>query len=339
MPNHRLLAVAGVVVCVAACCAFSISSSSDALVVYCAHDSIYSEKLLDQFQEQTGIEVAVRFDTEGTKSLGLVNLLLQEKRHPRCDVFWNNELLGTLDLQEAGVLEPYQGPGYERIPERYKDSDGHWAGFGGRLRVGIFNFSQIKSRQFDFDQAMAERANEMAFANPLYGTTRTHFTVLWHHWGEQKLNEWHRDLVKRGALAVQGNAMVKNMVATRTKQFGWTDTDDYFVAADQQHSVAIEPIRLDNGETICIPNTVAIIKGTQRPDAAKKLVEFLLSSETELALSQSKSRQIPLGPCDESKLSDEVRQLRGWALESYDLRSAASSRQACLDWLKSEYLQ
>ena len=79
MPNRRLLAVAGIVVFVAACCAFSMSSTGDALVVYCAHDSIYSEQLLDEFQRQTGVDVAVRFDTEGTKSLGLVNLLLQEK--------------------------------------------------------------------------------------------------------------------------------------------------------------------------------------------------------------------------------------------------------------------
>lgn len=339
MPNRRLFAVAGIVVFLAVCCAFSLSSTGDALVVYCAHDSIHSAQILDQFEEQTGITVAVRFDTEGTKSLGLVNLLLQEKQHPRCDVFWNNELLGTLDLQQAGVLEPYIGIGYQRIPDRHRDPNGYWAGFGARLRVAIFNTEQWNTDAPDLDQALTTKADQMAFANPLYGTTRTHFTVLWQHWGRERLVDWHRDLVQRGALAVQGNAMVKNMVAAGSKQFGWTDTDDYFVAVDQQQPVAIQPIRLDSGETICIPNTVAIIKGTQRLEAAHKLVDFLLSSETELALSQSTSRQVPLGDCDESQLSPEVRQLRTWATESCDLRYVASSRQACLNWLKSEYLK
>ena len=335
--------IAGIVVLLAACCAFSMSSTGDALVVYCAHDSIYSEQLLRQFEEETGIDLAIRFDTEATKSLGLVNLLLREREHPRCDVFWNNELLGMLDLQDAGVLQPYKGLGYERVPHQYKDQDGHWTGFGGRLRVWIVNQDAIPTeqnlKQLPLDEWVSKDAQNMVFANPLYGTTRTHFTVLWHLRSEAQLSRWHRDLIDRGAMAVQGNAMVKNMVAAGTKELGWTDTDDYFVAADAGKPVKLAPIRLQSGETICIPNTVAIIRGTQRLEAAQQLVEYLLSSETELALSKSKSRQIPLGDCNEKLLSEEVQQLRDWALESYDLRKIASSREACLRWLKAEYLQ
>ena len=77
-----------------------------ALVVYCAHDAIFSERILKRFEQETGIPIAVRFDTEATKSLGLVDLIIREKEAPRCDVFWNNELLGMFDLQEKGVLSP-----------------------------------------------------------------------------------------------------------------------------------------------------------------------------------------------------------------------------------------
>jgi len=316
-----------------------IASPGNALVVYCAHDSIYSAQLLDKFEAETGIKVAVRFDTEGTKSLGLVNLLLQEKQNPRCDVFWNNELLGTLDLQEAGVLEPYKGPGHQRMPERYRDSAGHWTGFGGRLRVGIFNTDRVPAEDRDLAKLINTSPERMAIAKPLYGTTRTHLTVLWHRLKPEPLKSYYRNLLDRGALEVQGNSMVKNLVAAGTRNFGWTDTDDFYVAVDQKQPVAISPVRLDNGETICIPNTVAIIKGTTRIDDARQLVDFLLSAETELALSRSKSRQIPLGDCDETLLSEEVRQLREWANNSCDLRDIASSRQACLQWLKAEYMQ
>ena len=339
MPNPRLLAVASIVVLVAACCAFTIASPSNALVVYCAHDSIYSGQLLQKFEDETGIKVAVRFDTEGTKSLGLVNLLLQENANPQCDVFWNNELLGMLDLQEAGVLEPYKGPGYERMPERHRDPAGHWTGFGGRLRVGIFNADKVPAEDRDLVALMEKSADQMAIAKPLYGTTRTHMTTLWHQLGPESTKSFYRDLLDRGALEVQGNSMVKNMVAAGTRDFGWTDTDDYYAAVDQKQPVAIAPVRMENGETICIPNTVAVIKGSDRRDEAHMLVEFLLSAETELALSQSKSRQIPLGDCDETLLSDEVLQLREWANESCDLRDIAASREACLQWLKAEYLQ
>src|SRR5947208_340712 len=86
-----------------------VFSAPDALVVYCAHDAEFSEQVLRDFTRQTGIPVVPRYDTEATKSLGLVHLLLQEQEHPRCDVFWNNQVLGTMDLHERGLLLPYQG--------------------------------------------------------------------------------------------------------------------------------------------------------------------------------------------------------------------------------------
>ena len=40
-----------------------VASHSDSLVVYCAHDSVYSQRILDDFTQQTGIMVQMRFDT------------------------------------------------------------------------------------------------------------------------------------------------------------------------------------------------------------------------------------------------------------------------------------
>ena len=61
------------------------------------------------------------FDAEAQKTVGLVRQLREERRYPRCDVFWNNQVLGTIALKAEGILLPYQGPGYERIPVGYKD--------------------------------------------------------------------------------------------------------------------------------------------------------------------------------------------------------------------------
>ena len=38
----------------------------DRLVVYCAHDSVYSKEILDRFAAESGIAVEVKFDTEAT---------------------------------------------------------------------------------------------------------------------------------------------------------------------------------------------------------------------------------------------------------------------------------
>ena len=265
-------------------------SSQERLVVYCSHDLVYSEKILRDFERQTGITVSIIPDSEATKSLGLVNRIIREKDHPRCDVFWNNQVLGTMDLKQHGLLHPYKGSGFKRIPEKFKDRDGHWVGFAGRLRVWIVNTDKMTATPEAIDKALQGDLSRMAIAKPLYGTTLSHYSLLWHRWGAERLKKWHHDVRRRGAKEVSGNATAKNHVAEGTCDFGWTDTDDFFVAQDDSKPVAMLPIRLEDNSTICIPNSVAIIRGTKKLSAAQKLVDFLLSAETELALARSKSR-------------------------------------------------
>ena len=310
------------------------------LVVYCAHDSVYSKAILEQFENDTGIHVATRFDTEATKSLGLVEQIIREKNNRRCDVLWNNELLGTLDLQQMDLLEPYKGSGYQRIGEQYKDADGHWTGFAARLRVWIVNTDRHEPSYEAIDTTLAGTdLSDVTIAKPLYGTTRTHYTVLWNMWREQRLQQWHADWRNRKLIEAQSNGQTKNLVANGTCSIGWTDTDDFFVAKDDGLPVAMLPVKVDGDRAVCIPNTVAIIKGTNQPGNARILVDYLLSEQVELALSRCKSRQIPLGTIGESALSDEVKQLKQWVDKGYPLNSLGTAPGACLAWLKSEYLK
>ena len=160
-----------------------------------------------------------------------------------------------------------------------------------------------------------------------------------HPWGGDELKRWHAQTHERGLQETGGNAQVKDLVAAGTCDFGWTDTDDLFVAKDAGLPVEMVPVRVEGEATISIPNSVAIIRGTNNLAAAQRLVDFLHSEEIELELSRSTARQIPLGPVDETQLSADVRQLKEWAREGYNLNTLAESREACLDWLMSEYLE
>ncbi|MBS0202407.1 MAG: extracellular solute-binding protein [Planctomycetes bacterium] len=331
-------------------------AGSNSLVVYCAHDAVYADQILKDFEHQTGIHVEVRYDTEATKSLGLINLIVQEQREPRCDLFWNNELLGMMDLQSQGLLEPYRGSAWQRLPEKYRDADGHWVGFGARLRVMIVNTDRMAADEQVIEELVHRDATRVAVAKPLFGTTLTHYTVLWHAWGPERLKKWHHELRDRGLREVNGNGPVKDVVAAGTCDVGLTDTDDLFVAIDDHLPVDMLPVRVatepnretsisglseqgKSARTICIPNTAAIIRGTKRLEAARKLVDYLASAETELALAQSKSRQVPLGEVESSRLPAEVQRMKPWADEGVDLRPLLSDRRECLLWLKSEYVK
>ncbi len=311
----------------------------ESLVVYCAHDSIYADSILQEFEHQTGIRVEVRYDTEATKSLGLVELLLQEKAHPRCDVFWNNELLGTLQLADEDLLLPYRGSGYERIPAAFKDPDARWAGFAARLRLWMVNTNRLPATEEAIQKELAGDLDRVVIAKPLYGTTRTQYTLLWQLWGKDKLLAWDKDRRARHLREVDGNSAVKDLVASGVCDIGWTDTDDFFEAKDEGKPVDKLPVRLDNGKTICIPNTVAIIRGARHLEAAQKLVDFLLSEKCEMDLARAKSRQIPLGPVNADALPAEVKQLQLWAADGMPLTGLDNASRDCLAWLKSEYLQ
>jgi iron(III) transport system substrate-binding protein len=338
-PSNRARTVVILIVLVLAVSAGSIAlnlGSGAELEVYCAHDAEYSAAILQEFEQQTGIRLAVRYDTEATKSLGLVNQILQEANSPRCDVFWNNQALGTIALAERGLLQEYRGPGFARIPEQYRDPAGKWAGFGARLRVYIVNTNMLPADPERIEAALNEGdLSRVAIANPLFGTTLSNATALWHFWGPEKTQAWFRDIHERGIREVAGNGMVKNLVASGVCDWGFTDTDDFYSAKDAGQPVEMLPIRVE-GKTLCIPNTVAIVRGTKRAQDAQRLVDFLLSKEVELKLARSGARQIPLGPVEDGELPADVKHLQQWTENTVDLREIAPDRAACLEWLKAQ---
>ncbi len=309
----------------------------DRLVVYCAHDSVFSEQILRNFEKESGIPVAIRFDTEATKSLGLVELILRERAAPRCDVFWNNEPLGMMEIAQAGALEPYQGSGWQRMPEEFRDPAGLWTGFAARMRVIIRNTDATQGFEPFFQRVKNGSLDRVAMAKPLYGTTRFHYTALWRE-DAAALRARDRDWRARGLRIVSGNAAVKDSVAAGACDYGFTDTDDFFEARDAGKPVAMTPatIPLEGGAAILIPNTVGIIRGTSRRSQAEALVDYLLSARVELALARSGSRQIPLGPVEPDELPPEVRDLAEKSRRHVPLTALDAARKECLAWLKQD---
>lgn len=308
------------------------------LVLYCAHDSVFADSIIRQFEANTGIKVQVRYDEETNKSLGLTNLLIAEKSQPRCDVFWNNQTLGTIRLKEEGLLASVDPDLFARIPNGFRDADNQWAGFAARLRIFIVNTDQMTASEETVAAALnGNSLSNAAIAVPLFGTTLSHYAVLCDQLGLDGLKAWHSSLRQRGIREVRGNGAVKDLVAEGACAFGFTDTDDAFAAIDAGQPVAMVPVRLESGQTVCLPNSVAMIRNCPHPAAAATFIRHLLSEETEIALANSGSRQIPLGPVDNSRLPTDVIKLKQWAAEGVSLEGAAQHNEEVLKWLTAEY--
>ncbi|MEA2091963.1 MAG: iron ABC transporter substrate-binding protein, partial [Campylobacterota bacterium] len=72
--------------------------AKEELVVYTSVDQVFSSKILKEFEKETGIDVKAVYDTEASKAVGLEKRLLQEREHPKADIFWNSENLRTARL-------------------------------------------------------------------------------------------------------------------------------------------------------------------------------------------------------------------------------------------------
>lgn len=257
------------------------------VVVYTAVEQLYCEELFRRFEEETGISVRAVYDTEANKTTGLVNRIISEADKPVCDVFWNNEFIQTIDLQQRGLLDSYVPAGTEDIPDAYKDAEGYWTAFGGRARVMLVNTELTGEEEYpdsvyDFVNGKFE-GEELALAYPMFGTTRTQAAALYAQLGEEEARKFFRRIADSGVLIVDGNSVTKDMAAAGQVKVGYTDTDDAKDAVrDGAPVVMIFPDQKE-GEmgTLITPSTAALIKGAPHSENAKKLLDFIVSSQTE----------------------------------------------------------
>lgn len=292
------------VLAVALGCSLTGCADERDVTLYVALDEEHSKRLVSLFEERTGLTVDANYDTEGTKTVGLVNNIVAESSRPRCDVFWNNELAHTVRLAQKGLLAPYHSPSAATIPAEFKDDAGYWTGFAARARVFIVNTELVpdpaERPTSMWDLTDPKWKGRCAVARPLTGTTLTHFTALYGLLGEQKFEEWLDGLEKNEVVFLQSNGATMRTVAETAQgiAFAFTDTDDFHVALTKGHPVAC--VFPDQGEdgigTMLIPNSVAIVRNGPHPETAKQLVDFILSEEVEGLLAAAKSAQIPVRP-------------------------------------------
>ncbi len=276
-----------------------VRPAARAVVVYAALDRGFSEPILKAFEQETGIEVRAVYDTESTKTVGLVNRIRAEQNRPRCDVFWNNEIINTIRLKQEGLLQPCAPPEAANYPEQFKDPDGYWFGFAARARVLIVNTDLVKAGQEPqsiFDLTDPRWKGKVGIAKPLFGTTASHIACLFAALGEQRAAKWLVDLKANDIQIMSGNRGCAQAVGKGQLRCALTDTDDAMLELAAGRPVKI--VYLDTGPeqigTLFIPNTLSVIKGCPNPEGAEKLINYLLSVEVETKLANGPSAQIPL---------------------------------------------
>jgi iron(III) transport system substrate-binding protein len=264
-------------------------NKSNEVVVYTSVDQVFSEPVLRTF-EKKGTVVRGVFDTEETKSTGVLNRIVSEASNPQADVFWSGDPMRALVLVKKGFVEPYVSPNAAAIPRAFKSADGSWTGFAARARVLLVNRNKVAPADVPKsirDLTSPRFKGQAAIANPLYGTTTMHIAALFAAWGDEEAKKFLQALKANDVRVASSNGEVKRLVASGEIAVGLADTDDAHAALEEKAPIDVVWPDQDTLGTLVMPTAVVLMKGAPHPDAGERLIDFLLTAEVERKMAET----------------------------------------------------
>src|SRR5713226_6852125 len=241
------------------------------VVVYTSVDQPFAEPIFRDFEKRSGIRVRAVFDTEETKSTGVLNRLIAEAQRPQADVFWSGDPVRPFILAKRGLLEPYASPAAASIPAQFKSADGLWTGAAARAKILLVNTQRVAPSE------MPRSIRDLA--NP--------------RWKGHRARAFLEQVKANGTRIASSNGEVRRLVAAGEVAFGLTDTDDAHQALLEKAPVQVVYPDQDDLGTLVMPNAVVLIKGGPHPAEARALLDHLVAPEVEKRMVET-AGHIPL---------------------------------------------
>lgn len=115
------------------------SDTDESLVIYVGRDEELVSPLVEQFVEDTGIEVETRYaDTPE-----LAALLIQEGAQTPADIFLSQDAGALGALSAEGLLEELPAAITDAVYPELTSTDGTWVGVTGRARVFVYDGEEL----------------------------------------------------------------------------------------------------------------------------------------------------------------------------------------------------
>ncbi len=251
------------------------------LIVYSPHPEEMSSFLVKEFRQRTGLHVTVV--NGGTREL----LEALEAGH-KADVFWG----GGIESLEAHkyLFDPYIYSQEELLLENFVSPEHLWTGFSQMTMVIAYNTSLIQDRALPAgwqDLAKTKFRNQILMADPNKSGSSFSLlvTMLLANGGfslEKEAPGWQfvEKLVRNmgaGGLTA-GSSDVYSAVAAGEAYFGLTFENA--VLSLKNSGRPVNQIYPAEG-TVCLPDGIALCKGSQNREAAAAFMEFMLGRDVQ----------------------------------------------------------
>src|ERR671920_340419 len=271
-------------------------SDDDALVVYSAQHESLVRTMLEDFTDETGIELEFR-DANDTE---LANQIVQEGDASPADVFLTENSPAIDVVDREGLLTPLDQKTLDQVDDAYRPSSGNWVGFAARSTTLIYNPAEIAEDELPASMMdLADPAWEGKVGIAAGGADfQAIVSAVLALEGEDATREWLTGL-QRNAEVYPSNTAVMKAVDEGEVPVGITY--HYYWYRDQaQNGLIGDDARLhyfgnqDPGAFVSVSGAGVLASSDQAEDA-QRLVEYLTSPEAQERLAGRSAPQDALG--------------------------------------------
>jgi iron(III) transport system substrate-binding protein len=127
VPLLALLSLSAIVACG--------GDDAETLTIYSGRSESLVQPILDQFEEESGVKVSVRYGDTAE----LAATILEEGGNSPADVFFAQDAGALGALADAGLLKTLPSMVLDLAPSQYRSQADLWVGISGRARVVAYN--------------------------------------------------------------------------------------------------------------------------------------------------------------------------------------------------------
>jgi iron(III) transport system substrate-binding protein len=279
LSRTRLVLIALVLAVFATAC--SGDSGSGTLTVYSGRNEELVGALIEQFEAETGIDVAVRY----ASSTDLAATLREEGTNSPADVFFAQDPASLGAVAEAGMFQALPENLLALVPPQFSDRDGLWVGVSARSRVVIYDSTRISPEDLpDSVDGFADPAwqGRLAIA-PSNASFLAFVAAMILERGEDATRDWLKAIVANSPQTFSGNSPIVTAVNDGTVEVGLVN--HYYLLqlrTELGEMTAANHFFASAGPgSLVMPAGAGILSTTDNRDEAERFVQFLLSQSAQ----------------------------------------------------------
>ncbi|NNE12423.1 MAG: extracellular solute-binding protein, partial [Ilumatobacter sp.] len=255
--------------------------SGPTVTIYSGRGERLVGQILDDFESETGIDLEVNYGD----SADLALLLEEELAAGRsdADVFLSQSpgAIGVLD--QAGRLAQLPTDVLGLVPEGVRDSDGRWVGFSGRQRVLVYNQDLVDASELPdsvFDLTDPVWSGRLGVAPP-NGSFQDFVTTMRGTEGDDVTRDWLEGIAANDPVTFPNNNSIVAAVGRGEVDAGLVNHyyNFRFLDEDPSHPGRNHLFAANDPGSTLIVTAAGIVEGTDVPEEAARLIEFLLAEE------------------------------------------------------------